>query len=178
MCRNEWGNCSQEELTGVFEGAPGLDLKPSDGSEFPTLYCASPPVGYSSGHANNVHPPRKHSDARNATHGQWASVLLLSRHRLSVQPSIAKIVIADATATWVSNITLSMAGTTPSNWTMALPRDIVILAESEVDVSADLGRLAELQPGLIAEVGFFCGMGGRRRVCEVNPNEAFQVLQL
>ena len=79
----------------------------------------------------------------------------LSPAGVSVQLPVTKVVIADATATWVSNVTLMVAGTTPSNRTMALPRDILLLAELDVNVSTDLGRLAELQPGLIAEVGSF-----------------------
>ena len=45
-----------------------------------------------------------------------------------------------------------MAGTTPTDRSVAPPLDVLFLAESESEVAADLERLAELLPGLVAEV--------------------------
>lgn len=66
----------------------------------------------------------------------------------------AQVVIADATATWSSDVTLSVVGVTPTNRSAALPLDILFLAESHSTVATDLERLVKLLPGLVAEV---CG---------------------
>lgn len=64
----------------------------------------------------------------------------------------AQVVIADATATWSSDVTLSVVGVTPTNRSGALPLDVLFLAESHSTVATDLERLVELLPGLVAEV--------------------------
>lgn len=71
---------------------------------------------------------------------------------VSNQPTIAQVIVADATATWASNVTLSVSGTTPTNRSLALPVDVLLVVESNIAVSADLARLTELLPGLAAEV--------------------------
>lgn len=68
---------------------------------------------------------------------------------------LAQVVIADATAPWPSNVTLSVVGKSPINRSLALPLEVFFLAESDAAVAADLERLADLMPGLVAEVCVF-----------------------
>lgn len=63
-----------------------------------------------------------------------------------------QVVIADAAATWPSNVTLSVVGTAPIDRSLSLPLNVLFLAESDTAVAADLERLADLMPGLVAEV--------------------------
>lgn len=69
---------------------------------------------------------------------------------------LSQVVIADAAEP--SDVSLSVAGTTPIDRSVSPPLDVLLLAESESEVAVDLERLAELLPGLVAEVRctFFC----------------------
>lgn len=62
------------------------------------------------------------------------------------------MIVADYGATWLADVSLSVTGTTPGNRSLALPLDILFLAEADQSMSDDLERLADLLPGFAAEV--------------------------
>ena len=52
-------------------------------------------------------------------------------------------------------MSLTVTGTTPTNRSISLPLDVLLLTELESAMTDDLDRLAELLPGLVAEVRAF-----------------------
>lgn len=52
-------------------------------------------------------------------------------------------------------MSLTVTGTTPTNRSISLPLDVLLLTELESVMTDDLDRLAELLPGLVAEVRAF-----------------------
>lgn len=86
---------------------------------------------------------------------------------------MAQVVIADATATWATNVTLSVIGTTPADRSLALPLDLLLLAESEASVAVDVKRLTELLPGLAAEVRVSSARRGRLIAGRITPVTSF-----
>lgn len=62
----------------------------------------------------------------------------------------AQVVIADSTA--ASDVSLTVTGTTPTDRSLSLHLDVLLLTELESAMTDDLERLAELLPGFVAEV--------------------------
>ncbi|CAM9750475.1 unnamed protein product, partial [Ectocarpus sp. 4 AP-2014] len=95
-----------------------------------------------------------------------------------LSPATAEVVIADATATWSSDVTLSVVGVTPTNRSAALPLGVLFLAESHSTVADDLERLVELLPGLVAEMqsSFSSVMVGLAAFTTTASSYDFQVL--
>lgn len=94
---------------------------------------------------------------RNSLNTRNTIILHLSSGRLLYFFIVGRrqVVIADAAATWGSNVTLSVIGSIPVDHSLAIPPlDILLLLEAHSIMSEDLELLAKLMPGLAAEVSW------------------------